>query len=245
MTRTRSIRAAGLSLALWGLLALLLAGCEQPAPTRPAPKGPGWDQSLYGKYSYDTFAHYDRALERIELDAIDIPLLQAAVFYEINRQRAQDNVPVLMHSPVLERAAREHSRDMVELNFFSHESSVAGKRTLAERLRALGVNGPVTENIATAFALEYEAGKPVFGPKENGENYFSYSHRGPHIAVHSYLGFARAAAQNLTMSAPDKASVLSSEMRYLGTGAAAYKNKEFQGMDEFKVTLNFSQLPVR
>jgi len=245
MTRTSLNRAAGLLLLALLPLALLLAGCEQPAPTRPAAKGPGWDDSLYAKYTYDTFAHYDRALERIEFDRIDYPLLQAAVFYEINRIRADANLPPLMHSPLLERAAHEHSRDMVERNFFSHESPVAGKRSLTDRLRTLGINGPVTENIATAFGLEYEAGKPVFGPKENKENYFSYKFKGPHIAVHTYLGFAASAAKNLTMSAPDKANVLSTEMRFLGAGAAYYKNEEFQGMDEFKVTLNFSQLPAR
>jgi Cysteine-rich secretory protein family len=245
MTRTRSLRAAGLILAPLSLLVLLLAGCEQPAPTRPVPKGPGWDDSMYGKYSYDTFEHYDRAQERIDLDAVDYPLLQAAVFYAVNRQRAQANVPMLMYSAPLERAAHEHSRDMVEMNFFSHESPVTGKRTLADRLRALGVNGPVGENISTSFALEYESGKPVFGPKENGESYFSYTLHGPHLMAHTYLGFAKAAMKDLTSTAADQASFLSTEMRFLGSGAAQFKNKEFQGMDEFKVTLNFSQLPAR
>ena len=45
-------------------------------------------------------------------------------------------------------AARDHSRDMNRLKFFSHDSPVPGKRSFSDRAKLAGYNGARAENIA-------------------------------------------------------------------------------------------------
>lgn len=57
----------------------------------------------------------------------------------INRERAERGLRPLTIDPVLVCAAREHSQEMREKNYFGHISPTAGRRTPMDRyLRALG-----------------------------------------------------------------------------------------------------------
>jgi uncharacterized protein YkwD len=61
---------------------------------------------------------------------------------EVNRTRAAHQLAPLRLDATLQRAARSHSLDMLERNYFSHGS-------VAERLRSFGAKGPrLGENLA-------------------------------------------------------------------------------------------------
>lgn len=201
-----------------------------------------WSDADYSKHTFETFASYGPALGRIDMKNIDYPLLHAAIFYETNRQRAANGLPAFGHSPALEKSAAGHSADMVGRNFFSHESPVRGKETLARRLALVGIkNAFSAENIALCFGIEYEAGKGVFSPDQNG-GYFSYEYRGTPIENHTYIGLAKAALKGWMESPGHRKNILNGSYTYLGAGAAHYRNRSFHNMDNFKLTQNFSSV---
>lgn len=201
-----------------------------------------WTDRDYEKYDYKTFALIEEANTRIDMKHIDYPLLQAAVFYETNRQRVLNKRPEFKHSPALERAAKGHSDDMVKYDFFSHESRVKGKRTMSDRLALVGISNCYSgENIAYTFGIEYKAGKSVYSPVQNG-GYFSYTYKGKPIKNHTYLGLAGEVVNNWMNSPGHKANILNKNFIYLGAGAAHYNDKDFYNMDNFKFTQNFASI---
>jgi uncharacterized protein YkwD len=66
---------------------------------------------------------------------------------ELNRVRWLLGLSLLRIDDKLTLAARDHSQDMATLNFFAHESPVAGKRTPGDRAARFGTSGGA-ENIA-------------------------------------------------------------------------------------------------
>jgi len=199
-----------------------------------------WKLKDYSRYDYKSFEQHAKARQLLSFEHIDYPLLQAAVFYETNRQRAIHDLPLFRHSEALEKAAREHSKDMVVQNFFSHRSKVPGKRTLPQRLALVGLeNVTMAENIATVFAIDYRAGQPVFVPHQNG-GYFSYQYKGEPIKKRTYLSVAANVVDQWMHSPGHRRNILNPEYRYLGVGAAFFRDANFHGMPSFKVTQNFA-----
>ncbi len=199
-----------------------------------------WKPRDYARYDYKSFEQYKKARQLLSFEHIDYPLLHAAVFYETNRQRDIHDLPRFRHSEALEEAAREHSKDMVVQNFFSHRSKVPGKRTLSQRLALVGLeNVTMAENIATVFAIDYRAGQPVFVPPQNG-GYFSYQYRGEPIKNRTYLNVAANVVDQWMHSPGHRRNILNPQYRCLGVGAAFYRDADFHGMPSFKVTQNFA-----
>lgn len=201
-----------------------------------------WQDSDYEKFTYKSFEKYKPALERIDMQNINYPLLNAAIFYETNRQRDVHKLPVFKHSPALESAAKGHSNDMVKYNFFSHTSPVQDKKTMSMRLARVGITrAAAAENIAYTFGIEYESGRPVYPPDLNG-GYFSYQHRGKPIENRSYLGLAQNVVRGWMNSPGHRKNILNSKYLYLGVGAAHYIDGSFYNIDNFKVTQNFASI---
>jgi uncharacterized protein YkwD len=199
-----------------------------------------WSDSDYDIYDYESFATMPAANGRIDMNDINYPLLDAAIFYETNRRRVRQNRQPFKHSPALEKAAIGHSRDMVSYKFFSHSSPVEGKETMVKRLALVGISNAATgENIAEAFGIEYEAGKPVYTPPQNG-GYFSYKYKGEPIQNHTYLGLAKEALDMWMHSPGHRANILNPAFTYLGVGAAHYNDANFFKMDSFKLTQDFA-----
>ena len=199
-----------------------------------------WSYTDYNAYTFQSFNNHPAAAERIRPDSIDYKLLHAAVFYATNAQRHENHLPPFQHSPALEYAARAHSRDMVVLDFFSHTSLVTGKTNLADRLSQVGLKtGYRAENIAIAFALEYQSGRPVYTPAQN-DGYFSYSYRGPALEYRTYLDLAETVVRQWMNSPGHRRNILNSNLKYLGIGAAFYRQHDFYKMGAFKLTQNFS-----
>lgn len=81
----------------------------------------------------------------------------------INRERSQKGLPLLTLDPTLVRLARQKSQDMVENNYFGHESPTYGK--VGDMLKAAGVKYRLAaENIgrgssvATVHAMMMSSG---------------------------------------------------------------------------------------
>jgi len=215
------------------------------SPLAFATGGAKWDQSLYGQFAYESFSNSPYVDRPIDFADIDYPLLHAAIFFETNRMRITHSLTPFVHSPGLEKIAHEHSRDMVTHRFFSHESVVKGRETMGTRLATIGIpNARAAENIAYFCALEYEAGKPVFSPAQNG-GFFSYTYKGEPIGNRTYLSAARAVVKQWMDSPLHRANILNGQYTYMGVGVAYYVNESFHSMPHFKVTQNFASVPGR
>jgi len=204
---------------------------------------PRWNPDLYGQFDHESFLESPYVDRPVVFGDVDYPLLHAAIFFETNRMRTMNRLQPFVHSRALEKIAHEHSRDMVAHDFFSHESVVKGRETMTKRLATVGiVNAVAAENIAYFPALEYEAGKPVFTPAQNG-GYFSYTYKGEPLSNRTYLSAARAVVDQWMNSSLHRANILDARYTYLGVGAAYYTNKSFHDMPHFKATQNFASVP--
>ncbi len=201
-----------------------------------------WNFSNYQNYNYRTSSNFRFANTKIDIRNIDYPLLHAAIFFETNRQRVLHGLPHLKYSPALEKAALGHSKDMVRYNFFSHISKVGGKKTMSQRLALVGIdNAYKGENLATVCVLEYESGRSVFTPPQNG-GYFSYTHKGKPIGNRTYLVVAKTIVKHWMDSVGHRKAILSRDYKFLGVGAALFKERKFHNMPYFKVTQNFASV---
>ncbi len=197
------------------------------------------DENPYGSYTTEALFELDRARTHLEFDRLDMALLQAAVLAHTNRQRESRGLVPLVYDRSLEYAAELHSQAMRDRGFFSHTSPVPGQRTVRERAFAAGFSGRgVGENIATSFAIQYEAGRSVFVPSQNG-GYFSYSFQGEPIPPHSYLSAAEAVVEQWMNSPGHRANILRPEFRYLGVGAAFSPDPRFHDIPRFFMTQKF------
>jgi len=149
-----------------------------------------WNDDMYKKYTYKTFEKSNIANQTI--DKIDYSLLNAAIFYETNRQRVKYRRKKFIHSKGLEKSAFRYSQDMVEKNFFSHSGKVKGRKKLSERLAYAGVEsfGSIGENIAM----------------RSGSN-------------ETYLSLAEKLLNQWMYSPGHKRNILDKTFKYLGAGA--------------------------
>lgn len=229
--RVRRVGAVVCAVLLWTVFGVSIAAAQS-----------AWSDEMYDEYTYASFENFGPANERVDFEAIDYPLLHAAVFYETNRQRDRFGYPVFGHSPALEEAAWEHSRDMVSRDFFSHTSPIASKRSMSMRLEAVGIrNVYAAENIAITFGIEYEAGRGVYSPQQNG-GFFSYEYKGDPIESHTYLGVARAVVDQWMNSPGHRANILNGNYTYMGAGGAYFPDTGFYDMAKFKFTQNFASV---
>lgn len=222
-----------LTIAAAGLLFLLLSASLSSASS-------SWLSKMYAVYTIDSFNEYEPARQRIIIKRIDTALLQAAIFYATNQQRCLHKLPEFKHSQALEKAANTHSRDMVRLDFFSHQSPLRARRTLKERLRQVGItNAGMAENIAITSVLDRDPKRPLYTPEQNG-GYFSYAWRGEPLRNHTYLSLAEALVQQWMNSKGHRRNILNPSYVYLGCGAAHFKDATFHNIDNIKATQNFS-----
>lgn len=205
-----------------------------------------WSAALYSKYNSSKFRSFPPANERIDFSKIDYPLLNAAVFYDTNRRRKEMELPTLEYSPALEKAAIEHSKDMVELEFYSHTSPVSGRENPKKRLENYEISNAFTaENINIGFGIAYEGGRPVYTPVQNKGQYFSYDLDGVPLPPQTYNSLARSVVDSWMNSVGHRKNILNTNLKYLGIGSAHYKDKKFYDMDKFKFTQKFSSIPGR
>ncbi len=199
-----------------------------------------WNTSMYQNFNFESFSRYAPTHKKINIRAIDYPLLNAAIFYETNRQRKKNRLPVFKHAPALEKSSMNHSSDMVVYSFFSHTSRIANKKRLSDRLQQVGLtNISSAENIAKTFALDLIANKPYYRPSQNG-GYFSYRYKGTPIQAHTYLSFAKQVLKVWMKSPGHRRNILNPEYIYLGCGAVLENIKNTNEVPHIFSTQNFS-----
>ena len=74
---------------------------------------------------------------------------EAEIIKLVNKIRLENHLRPLTHDPRLSAAARDHSRDMENKDFFSHTSPVSGKRRFADRAKNFDTTA-MAENIANS-----------------------------------------------------------------------------------------------
>lgn len=171
-----------------------------------------WNSGYYEMYSSATFKRLDIVNQKIDPNHIDYPLLNAAIFYRTNEERAHNGRKEFLHSPDLERAAYGHCKDMVKYKFYSHTSPVSGKSSMSDRLHAAGVD--------YAHA---------------GENIYDFFEKSP-----TYWELADGLVKGWMKSEGHKKNILNSNFKFLGCGAHHYINTEWRDYFWVKSTQNFS-----
>lgn len=114
-----------------------------------------WTDDMYALYTYANYTNFAPFNQSIESTDYSNDLLEAAVFYETNRQRVIHGLSPLEYEYNLRVSAHNHSVTMVEHEFFSHESPLPGMTSPRDRIEATGLNPQTTgENIALR-SIEY------------------------------------------------------------------------------------------
>jgi len=171
-----------------------------------------WNNTFYSKHNPSTFQSLEVAHRPIDANNIDYELFNAAIFYCTNIQRIKYGKTPLNHSVLLEKAAQDHSKDMVTHNFFSHTSAVKGKISMTDRLKSVGIEkGHRAENIAISNEINP-----------------------------TYWSFAVTIVNQWMNSPGHKKNILNSKYDYLGCGTHYYKNLEWKDYFWVKSTQNFS-----
>lgn len=105
----------------------------------------------------------------------EIPAAEAEGIRDANRIRVLAGLPALALDPKLCLAARNHSTDMVNQNFFAHESPVPGRKTPWDRAAQAGTTASA-ENIAAGQSTGPDANRAWFLSPGHFRNLFG-SHR--------------------------------------------------------------------
>ena len=157
--------------------------------------------------------------ERIAVPAggIDLGLLDAAFRAEVNRHRCGRGLPALEPArPVIGKAAA-HSRWMAESGQLSHRSTVRGRRTLADRLKASGLRfRKGAENIGAVQRYRVDDGP--FRVEDAGACRFSRA--GRELPVHTYASLARHAVALWMASPGHRRNILDPEVTRIANAVA-------------------------
>ncbi len=158
-----------------------------------------WSAEMYNKYTYINYTDYKPFNQSIEDSGFDIDLMEAAIFYETNRQRILHDVPQLSFDYNLMVCAHNHSVDMVQYDFFSHKSPVPDKTTMRDRLAQVGYFPHASaENIAYCSLKD------------------SYVATAKHLVIEQWMN-----------STGHRRNILNGDYTYLGCGAAFYVDGSF------------------
>jgi len=109
-----------------------------------------WTFDMYETVSYKDFRANELFQQEYDANNPDIPLLDAAIFFATNEQRAKKSLKILKYHKSCEITSYNHSKKMVEDDFFSHKNNIDKDRySPSERIILAGANpGAWGENIA-------------------------------------------------------------------------------------------------
>ncbi|MCW7480374.1 CAP domain-containing protein [Leptospira kanakyensis] len=221
-----------------------LAFLESIEDGRELPESDKWKVEQYDVFTEDTFPSYAPANTNIDFAKVDYPLLNAAIFYVSSKERKNLGLRPFKYSEKCEQAAFGHAQDMVTYDFYSHTSTVNGKETLRDRLDLVGITDTYSaENIINSFGIQYQGGRAVFTPAQNGGAFFSYTKAGAPIPNHTYLSLAKAVVETWFNSPGHRKNILNPEFSYMGAGTSFYKDKKFYDIDKVKAVQVFTAKP--
>jgi len=161
-------------------------------------KESAWNEAYYNRYDYTNYTTYAAFNQRIVESGYDSDLLEAAIFYETNRQRSLHGLKQFKFDYNLYVCAHNHSYDMVEYNFFSHTSVVEGKTTMSDRMKQVGyANRACAENIVYTYIED------------------------------TYAESAKSVVDVWMNSPGHRANILNPDYTHLGCGAVFYEKDNF------------------
>jgi uncharacterized protein YkwD len=192
----------------------------------------------YQGISLKTFRNEKSFNDTLDFYHIDLPRLNALLFYMTNEIRTKHKLPALEYAKELEDAASMHSRDMVMHDFFSHNDPVDSvKKTPNNRATLMGVKNPyIAENIAEDFGLQYLSGSNVY---VLGKGKFSDEPEGTLIPPKTYLMLAGSILERWMNSPEHRKNILSPDALQLGCGTTFFIDDQFNDMPTFMATQNF------
>lgn len=203
--------------------AALLFSCSQ---RKPAP--------YYYRLPVEKMTASPVLSETVTFDSLDLELLEWAVFHETNRQRRRLGLSEIQYDWRLQNAARLHSKEMAELDYFDHRSPVDENATVKKRLHKVGIKGGFGgENIAIHPAQKKQ--EIVFRlTGVNEPKRYSWRNEGKQYTYHQ---FARDLVRRWLNSAPHRNNILNHGFKFVGVGAVP---SMFGDSEVFYVTQNFS-----
>ena len=179
----------------------------------------GSDAAHFTEFTVEAFFKQKVVREKIDLTRVDRALLDAAVFHETNRRRRQHGLPTLVFDHRAREAARMQVRAMAEHDFIGHENPFdADLRTPMDRAKRAGLEPAfLAENLANAFARQYQGGEKAYVRVEGGEQIVSAAAGGPRIPMRSYREFAQALLDDWMGSPGHRKNILHQSPEYLGS----------------------------
>ncbi len=204
-------------------------------------------ESSFYNLDTSTFSNLSAIKDRIQLDAVDIDLLNASIFFVTNLHRESNNLILFKNHSILNDMAMLHSAQMSLQGFFSHKNPTNIKyNELSDRIKAITQSqrqyfSCLGENIAD-YPLINSGGKQhivknIFG----GAKIFSED-GSKEILPYTYEEFAITIVNGWMNSKGHRENILNPAFNYLGCGATFYKkeltNNVFK-IDYCKATQNF------
>jgi len=162
--------------------------------------------------------------------------LDWAVFKETNRHRERLGAKKLRFNRGLQEPAELHTKEMIELNYFSHTSPVSENGTLMQRIRRSGIrNGIAGENIAIHPLMKTQ--EVVFNKRvASVQTTAGYAWRNEGVE-YTYEEFAVDLVNRWLNSPAHRFNILNRQFRLLGISSTLTRYSE---MAVFYVTQNFS-----
>jgi uncharacterized protein YkwD len=216
------------------ILGLILISLSSTAQT--------WTSDSYSSYDETSFYRIESLYSAIDFNHVNVPLLQAAIFFVTNEERRKANLSPFEFRSEVERAAAGHAQDMVKYGFYSHTSKIRIKRTVLDRFHLEGINPKFYgENICSTYGLQYQTGRKVNPPRPSGEFTYAFTTKKEVILPHTYLSFAKGVVKLWMDSPGHRQNILNPDFKTLGCGAQIYREKTFYNMPYFMVVQNFSE----
>lgn len=193
------------------------------------------DIPAYYRLTPENISSAGEPFEYVDADSVDLALLEWTIFTETNAQRQRLGLPPLAFDWKLQKGAKLHSEEMLELDYFDHVSPVAKNKTVKMRLRHAGIKqGSGGENIAIHPINKKQ--EIVFRSPEETASLSKYAWRNEG-SRYTYKEFAVDLVQRWLNSPPHRRNILSKRFKYLGVGCVFSTHKD---IDVFYVTQNFS-----
>lgn len=176
---------------------------------------PNFEDESYSQHSWQSFIRIPELHDPIDFADPDYGLLNAAVFFVTNQERAQRNLPLLRFSPGLRDVADHHARAMATHDFVSHFNVHESRyRTLEQRARAYRIEAHA-ENVASNFLHRYRSN--TYYTTRPARPYLEYyDARRQLIPVLSYLEFAENLVDDWMGSSGHRRNILYRDLKSLG-----------------------------
>jgi uncharacterized protein YkwD len=159
-----------------------------------------------------------RFQQPITRGAFDVALFDEAAAHFANAARRAHGRPPLSRDHRLLAAATGHAQNMAALRTHSHRLPVKGSARLVQRMDRNGVRyRTAAENIGMEKVLRL-LGRPIAVRADGCA--FTYADTGGPVPVHSYATLAESAVARWMASPKHRASLLSRDLRRIGSAAA-------------------------